>query len=317
MALNKAALHEKAAAKASSNHWPNCLITGACVALTTFFLLTRRAQLIWHAMPSRSASFLSLSGAALFQVVEHALCLAYAADSLPHGDNEANRLRERVLGELLPQVWPTLMERRVEGSLLAGSLRPHEVEWYASCSKGVYEMLDPDAAAHVRVEKAAAMSEMLGHITWILAAQVALSCLLELSQDFYQRSLLPGNERLQWEAPAGYIAFIIQAADLAMAPRPVLAGRPRHSAFLEMTTLPQETMLTRDLRHVASTCSPSNTLFYPLCAVWRRWEASGVLARRSEEGGVAQMGEVLDQLRPTCALPGCGRREEGLKKCGA
>jgi len=205
----------------------------------------------------------------------------------------------------------------VEGSLLAGSLRPHEVEWYASCSKGVYEMLDPDAAVHVRVEKAAAMSEMLGHITWILAAQVALSCLLELSQDFYQRSLLPGNERLQWEAPAGYIAFISQAADLAMAPRPVLAGRPRHSAFLEMTTLPQELMLTRDLQHVANTCSSSNTLFYPLCAVWRRWEASGVLARRSEEGEVAQMGEVLDQLRPTCALPGCGRREEGLKKCGA
>ena len=268
----------KAAAAAEAKMWPNCLITAFCRT-------------------------------------NEAMCMSHHADSLPPGNKEAAATRHRVLSEVVAAVIPTLVERRLHGTLLAGSLRAHELRWYTGSLAREYAKGPRSATENPaeRAQKCACLAEMLGHATWVLFAEVALSCMLECGQDAYQEAMSGGAQQTQM--PVGYIPLIVQAVDLIIAPRPALStGRENHRMWLEATTLAQETLFQRDVSH-AGTRLANSVCFGPLAPAWERWRRSGVIERRYDEGEARALGESLEQMRPTCGH--CGSRAEGQQKCAA
>jgi hypothetical protein len=246
-------------------------------------------------------------------------CLIYhsSVPALPATEGD-----EAVLtaGALLHQCMATLTRRKAAGTLLPGSCRPAEVEWFRAFQ------LRASLGRHMRADEARAFADTFaGAVGSETYCHAAFCCHAEFcSRDM--ANLTRGEVQLS------FAKFLASALDL-------LASQPLEpmlvlGTFARNVELALARNVSRMMNNEELRCILSDEALKLVANAWRRVERSGVLEQRllgraslpynpSKSLGAKQdevAAEAAARGQHTCALAGCAAKEvhvSQFKKCGA
>ena len=233
---------------------------------------------------------------------------------------ERGDARQTVVSVLLPQIWSTLTRRKAAGTLLPGSCRAAEVEWWRIALER--KLLRADRPAQVARAYGVASAPEIGFETCMAAAAVALDVLV-----------LPTPLILSREMELSHAAFVASAFELMAQPRELSSAVV--NGVKKLLTSSTERLLagrTRWLLARPELCYKLDGEVLSLMTVaWRRVERSGAVAMRELDGELEKATSIHARLAEAaaeaavrglrkCALAGCAAKEvhvSQFKRCSA
>ncbi len=249
---------------------------------------------------------------------EHAAASLQRA-SAPEVEQAQEAALLRTVLASLPAVLSALEARRAAGTLLPAAAE--EDAWYTAEQAHIHRCFNPSVSAAAAAAVKKENGRLLGYETFVRAANLALATVGYGA--FAELAPLPAAQR------AAHCAFVAAAAEMVAAPRAL--------GLCAYEWLGSEAAFVYQLQSLegigALEGPPGDTALGGVRAAWRALQASGQLAVRKVDEGVASMPHTAQaQLDAAaahaaarggargCAADGCAAREayvSQFKLCGA